>query len=109
MKIRKEYTCPLEIAHDILKGKWKTIIIFELRDNAMKSLSELQKSIRKISQKMLLEQLKELKEFGIVDKKTYEGYPLHVEYFLTKTAGHKALEAVKIMQEIGMDYIHTKK
>ncbi|AXU27453.1 transcriptional regulator [Clostridioides difficile] len=31
MKIRDEYTCPLEIVHDIIKGKWKTILIFELK------------------------------------------------------------------------------
>lgn len=107
MKIRKEYTCPLEIAHDILKGKWKPIIIFQLRDGTH-SLSELQKSISGINQKMLLEQLKELREFGIVDKKTYPGYPLHVEYFLTEKQGTKALEAVKIMQEIGLDYMNKE-
>ncbi len=27
MKLPKECTCPLEITHDILKGKWKTIIL----------------------------------------------------------------------------------
>jgi DNA-binding HxlR family transcriptional regulator len=31
MKIRKEYTCPLEIIHDILKGKWKTVILWQLK------------------------------------------------------------------------------
>ena len=104
MKIRKEYTCPLEIAHDILKGKWKPIILFQLRNGGM-SLSNLQKSISGITQKMLLEQLKELKEFGIVDKKTFEGYPLKVEYYLTEYRGKKALEAVNIMQQIGIDYM----
>lgn len=27
MKIRNEYTCPLEIVHDMIRGKWKTIIL----------------------------------------------------------------------------------
>lgn len=31
MKIRNEYTRPLELVHDIIKGKWKTIIIFQLK------------------------------------------------------------------------------
>lgn len=53
---------------------------------------------------MLLEQLKELIEFGFVDKKTYEGYPLWVEYFLTKRYGEKIIEALAIMQSIGIDY-----
>ena len=30
MKLRKEYTCPLEFIHDILRGKWKTIIMWQI-------------------------------------------------------------------------------
>lgn len=30
-------------------------------------------------------QLKELQEFGLINKKSYEGYPLHVEYGTLKT------------------------
>ncbi|WP_196590852.1 winged helix-turn-helix transcriptional regulator [Pectinatus frisingensis] len=104
MKIRKNYTCPLEIIHDIIKGKWKPIIIFKLKNNS-KSLSELKKSIAGISQKMLLEQLKELQKFKIVDKSSSKGYPLHVEYFLTKNKGTRLLQAFEIMQDIGIDYM----
>lgn len=103
MKIREEYTCPLELVHDMVKGKWKPIIIFQLR-NGVCSFAELHKSIAGISQKMLLEQLHEMKEFGLVDKKTFGGYPLKVEYFLTKR-GKKMLSAVDIMQEIGIEYM----
>lgn len=104
MKIRSDYTCPLEVVHDFIKGKWKTIILFQLRNGSM-TLSELEHGIAGISQKMLLEQLKELQEFGFVDKKEFEGYPLHVEYSLTKPRGRRMLEAVMIMQEIGVEYI----
>ena len=68
MKLRKNYTCPLELVHDMIKGKWKTIIIFQLR-NGKCSFSELYHSIAGITQKMLLEQLRELKHFGLIDKK----------------------------------------
>jgi len=104
MIIRENYTCPLEIVHDIIKGKWKTIIIYSLKDKRY-SLSELQKKIDGISQKMLLEQLHELQEFGVIEKEKFEGYPLHVEYFLTKKRGKAILEAVRIMQAIGVDYM----
>lgn len=103
MKVRENYTCPLEIVHDIIKGKWKTIIIYQLK-NGNSGLSQLEKKIQGINQKMLLEQLNELKEFGLVDKKTFEGYPLHVEYYLTER-GKRALEAVQIMQSIGVEYM----
>ncbi len=87
-----------------MKGKWKTIILFQLRSGAA-SLSELQRGIAGISQKMLLEQLKELQEFGMVEKRTLEGYPLRVEYYLTGDRGAKMLQAVRIMQEIGIEYM----
>ena len=104
MKIRKEYTCPLEIVHDILKGKWKTVILWQLKFTGRTSLSQLERDIKGISQKMLLEQLKELREFGLVDKKKYDGYPLKVEYFVTEDKGKKILEALEIMQKVGAEY-----
>lgn len=104
MKIRKDYTCPLEIVHDIVKGKWKPIILFQLKDSS-KSLSQLQRDINGITQKMLLEQLKELQQFGIVDKVSSEGYPLHVEYFLTPAKGREILKAFMIMQNVGIEYM----
>ena len=69
MKIRSEFTCPLELVHDMVKGKWKLIIIFNFRKGSC-SFSDLLHSIEGISQKMLLEQLKELKQFGLVGKKS---------------------------------------
>lgn len=104
MKIRDEYTCPLEIVHDIIKGKWKTIILYQMK-NGPQSLSELQKGIEGITQKMLLEQLSELIAFGLVEKKAFEGYPLHVEYSITPRRGRKMIEAIDIMQLVGIDYM----
>lgn len=103
MKIRDEYTCPLEIVHDIIKGKWKTIIVFTLKDGNM-SLSQLENRIDGISQKMLLQHLHELRDWGVVDKVNSQGYPLHVEYYLTER-GKKMLKSVEIMQEIGIEYM----
>lgn len=101
MKTRSEYTCPLELTHDVTKGKWKPIILWQLGKET-KSLAMLEKEIHGISQKMLLEQLKELMLYGMVQKKTYEGYPLHVDYFLTGR-GKEMLKAIKIMQRIGIE------
>ncbi len=110
MKIREEFTCPLELVQDMIKGKWKPIIIWLLRKGNY-SLAALEKEIDGINQKMLLEQLKELQEFGFVDKKTYDGYPLKVEYFLTENHGRRLLQALEVMQKIGIEYMieHGKK
>lgn len=101
LKIREEYTCPLELTHDITKGKWKPIILWQLR-LCNTSLASLEKNIHGVNQKMLIEQLKELLDFGMIGKKTYDGYPLRVEYFLTER-GKKMLEAINIMQNIGIE------
>lgn len=102
MKMRDEYTCPLELTHDITKGKWKPIILWQLGKRSPQQPSDLEKSINGINQKMLLEQLAELIDAGMVEKKSYEGFPLRTEYFLTGR-GEKMLQAITIMQGIGID------
>ena len=82
MKIRTVCTCPLEIVHDIMRGKWKTIIVFQLRNGGM-GLAELERGIEGITQKMLLQHLGELRAFGLIGKIEPDGYPLRVTYFLT--------------------------
>ena len=104
MKMRTEYTCPLELVHDMIKGKWKPIILWRLRFGAT-SLVKLERDIDGITQKMLLEYLRELMDYGFVEKKSFEGYPLRVEYSLTKDMGERILEALRIMQHIGIDYL----
>ena len=104
MKIREIYTCPLELSHDMIKGKWKPIILWRLRLGNT-SLSQLQKDIQGITQKMLLEQLKELMEYGLVEKNVFSGYPLRGEYYLTENRGIKILEALSIMQKVGIDFM----
>lgn len=101
MKIRDEYTCLLELTHDITKGKWKPIILWQL-GKGKNSFSQLEHDIKGINQKMLLEQLKELLDYGMIAKQSFEGYPLKVEYSLTER-GQKLLEAVTIMQSVGIE------
>lgn len=106
MKIRNNPTCPLEIAHDMIRGKWKTIIIFQLR-NGVQSLASLKKSINKITEKVLIEQLDELIDYGFISKKSYQGYPRKVEYSLT-SRGKKLLEIVYQLQDLGKEYLNEK-
>lgn len=101
MKTREEYTCPLELTHDITKGKWKPLLLW-LLGKSPQSLSGLKREIKGISQKILIEQLRELCEYGMVSKTTFEGYPLKVEYALTGR-GRRMLEAIVIMQGIGIE------
>lgn len=103
MKIRQEYICPLELTHDVIKGKWKPIILWNLKSKTL-SLADLERSIEGVSQKMLLEHLKELVEVKMVKRFKHIGYPLKTDYSLTER-GNKILNALTIMQEIGTDLI----
>lgn len=101
MKMRSEYTCPLEMTHDIIRGKWKPLILWQLSKGEC-SPSSLKKSIQGISQKMLIQHLNELLDCGVIEKTSYEGYPLKTNYFLTER-GKKIFEAVSIMQSVGIE------
>lgn len=101
MKMRDEYTCPLELTHDAIRGKWKPIILWQL-SKMPQSLSVLRRSITGVTQKMLIQQLNELIQYGFVDKIRYEGYPPQVEYRLTER-GRKIFQAVTIMQDVGIE------
>jgi DNA-binding HxlR family transcriptional regulator len=109
MKFRKEYTCPLEIVHDIIKGKWKTVILWNIHYFEKITLADLQRSINGISQKMLMQQLKELLEYELIDRIKHEGYPLKVEYFINEDKGRKMIEALTILQDLGIEYLKEMK
>ena len=92
MKMRNEYTCPLELTHDAIRGKWKPIILWQL-SKSPQSLSFLRHSIAGVN---------ELIQYGFVDKTTFEGYPLQVKYDLTDR-GRKIFQVVTIMQDVGIE------
>lgn len=82
MKFRKEYTYPLEFVHDILKGKWKAVILYQINFRQRVSPSQLERDISGISQKMLMQSLKDLLEYGFIDKIVSKVIPYMPHIFL---------------------------
>lgn len=74
----------VEGAFRILEGRWKLVIIFHLFDRGILRFSELEKAIPGVSQKMLIQQLRELERDGIVCRTVYPQVPPKVEYGLTE-------------------------
>ena len=74
----------VEGAFRMLEGRWKMVIIFHLFDRGILRFSELEKAIPGISQKMLIQQLRELERDGIVSRTVYPQVPPKVEYGLTE-------------------------
>ena len=73
----------VEQAFRMLEGRWKMIIIFHLFDRGILRFSELERAIPGVSQKMLIQQLRDLEKDGIVSRKIYPQVPPKVEYALT--------------------------
>lgn len=71
-------------ALEVLDGRWKMLILAQLAAGPMMRFSELQRAIPKASQKMLIQQLRDLERHGIVDRKVYTQVPPKVEYGLTE-------------------------
>jgi DNA-binding HxlR family transcriptional regulator len=76
------YHCALDITMDFIGGKWKTVVLWYLK-NDKKRFGELKKHIPDITEKMLSLQLKALEEDGIVKRTIYPEVPPRVEYELT--------------------------
>jgi DNA-binding HxlR family transcriptional regulator len=67
----------------VLGGKWKILILWHLKDDK-KRFSELKRLMPEITEKMLIQQLRELEKDGIVNRHVYSEVPLKVEYAFTE-------------------------
>jgi DNA-binding HxlR family transcriptional regulator len=67
----------------ILEGRWKLVILFHLLDGNVLRFSELERAIPSISQKMLIQQLRQLERDGVVRRIVHHQVPPKVEYALT--------------------------
>jgi DNA-binding HxlR family transcriptional regulator len=75
--------CPVTYTLEKIGGRWKPLILYNLKDGKRR-YSELKKAMPLISEKMLIQQLKELEKDNLVMRKAMPVVPPHVEYSLTK-------------------------
>lgn len=81
-EFKEEYSCSLQLAIDILGGKWKMRIIWYLLEGTQR-FSDFSRRIPDITQKTLTQQLRELEEKDIITRKIYAEMPPRVEYNIT--------------------------
>jgi len=87
----------------VLGGKWKLLILWHLKDKARR-YSELNRLISEITEKMLIQQLRELERDGIISRKTLAKMPPKVEYAFTDY-GRTLIPVFKPMCEWGQGHI----
>lgn len=83
MKCITEYDCPMEAVLDMIGGKYKALILWHLRDSTLR-FNELRRLIKKITPKVLTQQLRELESDNLIHRKVYPVVPPKVEYTLTE-------------------------
>lgn len=74
----------VEAAIRLLEGRWKLLILFQLFGGQVKRFSDLERAIPAVSQKMLIQQLRQLEADGIVTRRVHHQVPPKVEYGLTE-------------------------
>jgi DNA-binding HxlR family transcriptional regulator len=73
----------VEQAFKILEGRWKLVILFHLFGGKLLRFSDLERAIPAISQKMLIQQLRQMEKDGVVRRIVHHQVPPKVEYGLT--------------------------
>jgi DNA-binding HxlR family transcriptional regulator len=99
----KSYTCGLEAALAVVGGKWKVLILWALRSEAQR-FGELRRVVEGISEKMLIQHLKEMQADGIVTRRDFREVPPRVEYALTPF-GHSLYAALAPLCEWGTQHM----
>lgn len=99
----KQYRLGIEATLEILGGKWKALIVC-LLISGTKRTGELQRLIPGVSQKVLIQQLRELERDGIVGRRVYDEMPPRVEYTITEY-GKTANQIIDVMCAWGRDHI----
>ncbi len=88
---------PVTAAMKTIGGKWKILILWQLKGKVLR-FSDLERSLPKITQAMLTQQLRSLEKDVLINRKVYPVVPPKVEYSLTPlgTELHLAFEALEV-------------
>ncbi|WP_303984922.1 winged helix-turn-helix transcriptional regulator [Niallia circulans] len=102
----KEFNCEKELTLSIIGGKWKMLILWHLGKEGTKRFGELKALIPGITQRMLVNQLRELENDYIVKRVVYPVVPPKVEYSLTDE-GKSLMPILDAMYSWGRNYMDT--
>lgn len=100
----KTYSCPVEAAMDVIGGKYKAQIVYELIGGT-KRYNEIQKALPQATPRMLSKQLKELEADGVINRTLYPVVPPKTEYSLTEL-GQSLIPIVESLCKWGEYYFN---
>lgn len=83
--------CPMEATLDLIGGRWKAVILWHLLGGELR-FNALMRQLNGITQRMLVKQLRELEEAGLVTRTVHAQVPPRVDYALSEEG--RSLEPV---------------
>ncbi|MFJ9179991.1 winged helix-turn-helix transcriptional regulator [Streptomyces sp. NPDC102360] len=98
------YVCGIDAALDVVSGKWKGLVLWELHAHGVRRFSELRRALLGVSEKMLTQHLRQMEEDGLVHRTVYAQVPPKVEYSLTES-GAALNQALLPLGEWGLERI----
>jgi DNA-binding HxlR family transcriptional regulator len=98
------FTCGLDATLRVIAGKWKPLILYFVAQDGPTRYGELRRAVRDVSDKMLIQQLKELEADGLVKRTDYKEVPPRVDYSLTPL-GHSLAEALVPLCSWGTEHM----
>ena len=72
---RGPYICGIDAAMDVVTGKWKSLILWELDNYGTRRFGELRRGLPGVSEKMLIQHLREMEEDGLIHREVYREVP----------------------------------
>lgn len=78
----RDFDCGLDVALAVMGGKWKPLILFYLAGDPRR-FGELRRLVGGVSEKVLIQQLRELEGDGILVRTDYREVPPRVDYAMT--------------------------
>lgn len=99
--------CPVATTVGLIGNKWKLLIMRNLLTGTQR-FGELNKSIPRVSQKVLTENLRSMEADGIVIRTVYPEVPPRVEYKLSEL-GESMRPILFAMESWGVVYLETMK
>jgi DNA-binding HxlR family transcriptional regulator len=101
---RGPYICGIDAAMDVVAGKWKSLILWELENHGTRRFGELRRGLPGVSEKMLIQHLREMEADELVHREVYREVPPRVEYSLTEH-GRSLNEALGPLGDWGTERI----
>ena len=98
----RRYRNPVELAQDVVGGKWKMPILWRLATRTWR-YNELKRELAGVSDKMLTQQLRELERHGLISRTVHPVVPPHVDYDITPL-GLTAVPVIEALRTWGAAY-----